>query len=82
MAEDQCSTSGYTFLVNGGTVSWSAKHQELVTLSITESKYVAATHATKKALWLHSFISEIFDKKLETMTLFSDNQSMIALTQD
>lgn len=45
--------SGYVFMVDGGAVSWSSKKQELVTLSTTEAKYIAATHATKEAIWLH-----------------------------
>jgi hypothetical protein len=43
---------------------------------------VAATHATKEALWLRSFIGELFTPLLEPTTLFSDNQSAIALTKD
>jgi Reverse transcriptase (RNA-dependent DNA polymerase) len=52
MAEDRHAISGYTFIIHGGAVSWSAKHQEIVSLSTTESEYVAATHAAKEALWL------------------------------
>jgi len=52
MAQDHYATSGYAFLINGGAVSWSTKHQEIVTLSTTESEYVGATYAVKKALWL------------------------------
>ena len=44
--------SGYAFLINGGAISWSSKKQELVTLSTAKSEYVAATYATKEALWL------------------------------
>ena len=33
-------------------------------------------------LWLQSLISQLFDVLLETTTLFSDNQSAIALTKD
>ena len=60
MAENQCATSRYAFIINGGAVSWSAKKQELVTLSTTESEYVGAVHATKEALWLRFLISQIF----------------------
>ena len=44
MAEDRdChAISGYTCLINGGAVSWSSKRQEIVSLSTTESEYVAA----------------------------------------
>ena len=82
MAEDRHVISGYTFLLNGGAVSWSAKRQEIIALSTTEAEYVAATHAAKEALWLRSFISQIFDVEISPLTLFSDNQSAIALTQD
>jgi len=82
MAEDRHAISGYAFLFHGGAVSWAAKRQEIVSLSTTESEYVAVTHASKEALWLRSLISQLFDIKLEATTLFSDNQSAIALTQD
>ena len=54
--EHRHAITGYTFLIDGGAVSWSFKKQEIVTLSTAESEYVAATHATKEAIWLHQFI--------------------------
>ena len=60
MAEDQCAITGYTFLIDGGTVSWSSKRQEIILLSTTESEYIAATHGMKGALWLCSLFSEVF----------------------
>ena len=50
--EHRDAISGYVFLMNGGAISWSSKKQELVTSSTAESEYVAATHASKEALWL------------------------------
>ena len=82
MAEDRHAISGYAFLLHGGAVSWAAKRQEIVSLSTTESEYVAVTHASKEALWLRSLISQLFDVALEPTPLFSDNQSAIALTKD
>ena len=35
MGEDHRVILGYTFLVNGGAVSWSAKRQEIISLSTT-----------------------------------------------
>jgi len=69
-------------LFNSGAISWSTRYQELITLLTIESKYIIATHTSKKALWLYLFISEIFGKKLEATILFSNNQFMITLTQD
>lgn len=82
MAEDRRAVSGYAFLIDGGAVSWSSKRQEIVSLSTTESEYVAATHTAKEALWLRSLIGELFQPFIEPTTLFSDNQSAIALTKD
>ena len=77
------SISGYVFIVDGGAVSWSSKHQELVTLSTAEAEYVALTHATKEAIWLQNFIKEIF-RNLDTIPfpLHSDNMSAITLAKD
>jgi hypothetical protein len=82
MAEDRRAVSSYAFLIDGGAVSWSSKHQEIISLSTTKSEYVAATHATKEALWLRSFIGHIFKPFTEPITLFSDNQSAITLAKD
>jgi hypothetical protein len=46
MAEDRHAISGYAFLLHGGAVSWAAKRQEIVSLLMTESEYVAITHAS------------------------------------
>ena len=80
--EHQCMITGFTFLINGGVILWGSKKQELVTLSIAKSKYVAATHTAKEALWLHQLIGEMFQPLSRPMTLYSDNQSAIVLTCD
>ena len=82
MNEDRHALSGYVFLVDGGAVSWSTKRQEIVSLLTTKSEYVAATHATKEALWLRLLIGQIFGAFTDATTLFSDNQSAIALSKD
>ena len=51
-------------------------------LSTTEAEYVAATHATKEALWLRTFLKELFGTTMEPTTLYCDNQSAIALAKD
>jgi hypothetical protein len=80
--EDRKAISGYAFMINGGAVSWSAKRQEIISLSTTESEYIAATYAAKEALWLRQLILQIFGVSLNPTTLFSDNQSAIALTKE
>jgi transposase InsO family protein len=82
MSEDRRAITGYAFLIDGGAVSWSSKKQEIISLSTTESEYVAATHGMKEGLWLRSLLAEIFEPFTDATTLFSDNQSAIALTRD
>ena len=82
MAEDRHAISGYAFLIHGGTISWSAKRQDIIALSTTEAEYVAITHAAKEAIWLRLLIFQLFQLKLEPTTLFSDNKSAIELTKD
>jgi hypothetical protein len=40
------------------------------------------THAAKEAIWLCSLIQQLFGTTLSPTTLFSDNQSAIALSKD
>src|SRR6266545_3099900 len=82
MAEDRRAVSGHAFLIHSSAVSWSAKRQEVVSLSTTESEYIAATSAAKEALWLCSLITQLFGTTLDATTLFSNNQSAIVLTKD
>ncbi|THH04461.1 hypothetical protein EW146_g10169, partial [Bondarzewia mesenterica] len=73
------------FLYDGGAISWSSKKQPIIALSSTEAEYVAATHAAKEAIWLQSFLCDIFDiskSKALPVTLHCDNQSAIALARD
>ena len=73
MAKDWHAISGYVFLIDGGTVLWSSKRQEIVSLSTTKSEYVAATHSSKEALWLRSLVSKVFGDLTSPTTLFCDN---------
>jgi len=82
MAEDRHAISGYVFVFDGGAVSWSSKKQDVISLSTTESEYVAATHSVKEALWMKNFVSQLFDPLTEPIDIFCDNQSAIALAQD
>ena len=82
MAEDRRAITGYAFLIDGSAISWSSKRQEIVSLSTTESEYVAATHGMKDVLWLRSLLSEVFRGFRNATALFSDNQVAIVLMCD
>jgi hypothetical protein len=82
VTEDWQAISGYAFLINGGAVLWSTKCQEIILPSTTESKYIAATHAAKEAIWLRLLIGQLFPCINQPTTLFSDNKLAIALSEN
>jgi hypothetical protein len=81
--DNRRSTSGYLFKIGDGAISWSSKKQRTVALSSTEAEYMAATQATKEAVWLCLLLDEIgyTQNKIPT-TIMADNQSCIALAKN
>ena len=55
--ETRTPTTGYVFTSANCPVTWSSQRQELVTLSTTESEYVAAATAAKEERFCRNFIS-------------------------
>ncbi|RXW11322.1 hypothetical protein EST38_g14534, partial [Candolleomyces aberdarensis] len=82
------SISGFTFSTGTGVISWSSKKQPIITLSSTESEYVALTHAAKEAKWLRTLLREIlpvvglgsYVDKFAPTVLYCDNQGAIKLS--
>ena len=70
---------GSAFLIDGGTISWSSRKQELVMLSTAEAEYVAAAHAAKEGIWLHLLLSKLSPPIPKTTTLHCDNQAACEL---
>ena len=73
--------SGYVFMIDGGTTSWSSKKQPMIALSTTEAEYIATTHAEKEALWLRIFIVEITQPLTCPVTVYCDNQWAILVSK-
>ena len=48
--DDRKSTSGYLFLIGGGSVSWRSKKQSSVALSTAEAEYMALASAGQEAI--------------------------------
>jgi len=63
-------------------ISWSAKKQPIIALSITKVEYLATTHAAKEAAWIHEFLNKIDQPLTNPITLLCDNQSAIMLAKD
>nr|GEV27248.1 Gag-Pol polyprotein [Tanacetum cinerariifolium] len=72
------STTGYVFTLSGEIVSWVSKLQSVVAMSITE--YVAATQASKEAVWLKILLKELGYKQ-KKITLFCDKQRTLDMKE-
>jgi phosphoribosyl-AMP cyclohydrolase len=75
------STRGYVFNLFGGAISWMSKRQAVVALSTTESEYMAATHASKEAVWLQRLCSGI-GLVQQAVRIECDSQSAIFLVKN
>ena len=54
------SISGFTFSLGSGAISWSSKKQPIITLSSTESEYIALTHSAKDIIWIQKLLFFFF----------------------
>jgi len=79
---DQRSITGHVFIMAGGAVSWSSKKQDSVALSSMEAEYMAATSATKEAIWITTFLNELKLFPVPKIKILVDNQSAISLAKN
>jgi hypothetical protein len=75
------STSGYVFNLFGRAISWTRKIHVVVALLTTEVEYIAATHASKEAVWLQRLCSSI-GLVQEAIRIDCDSQSAIFLAKN
>jgi hypothetical protein len=74
------SISGYSFQLNGGSISWKSKKQPIVAHSTCEAEYVAASLCSTKSIYLRNFFKEIGFHQSNPTILFEDNKACIDLT--
>ena len=80
--DDGRSTTGYLFCLNDTPISWCSQKQDVVALSSCEAEYMAATEATKQAIWLQELLSEIIGGEVKRTLIRVDNKSAIALAKN
>lgn len=80
--EDRKRTSGYVCVLSQASICWTSKKQEIVTLSSTEAKYVAATACACHCVWLKGLPEEIKNEAIESVEIKCDNSSTIKLSKN
>jgi hypothetical protein len=82
--DERKSTSGYTFLLGGGAITWCNKKQSCVAHSTMESEYVACSAAVQEAVWLHRFLQrlDVVASAMDPVTIYSDSMATLAYVKD
>src|SRR5215472_8475615 len=73
------SISAYIFQIDGGAISWSSQKQSIIAQSTAEAEFIAMNQATKEALWIRQFISEVFHPLIYPIKIYCDSKSAIAI---
>jgi hypothetical protein len=63
-------------------ISWQSQKQSIIVLSSTKAEYIAVATATKELIWLQAIIQELGYSLHLPSTIFCDNQSCIALSEN
>jgi hypothetical protein len=76
------STSGYIFILAGGSVRWSSRKQPTTATSSSEAEYIAASDGAKQAVWLRHFLHSIQKGSKGPTPFYMDNQSAMKLSDN
>ena len=68
------STSGWVFIFGSAAISWGSKRQVSVALSSCEAEIMAASEASKEAIFLKRFAEELGISDGSALELFEDNK--------
>lgn len=75
------STTGYCFLFGLGLISWGSERQKSVSLSTTESEYVAGSQTVKEMIWIVQLLRNL-GRNIGKPLLNMDNQSALKLIRN
>ena len=68
------STKEYIFMLNDDFISWSSKHQSMMTLFTTETEYYALSQTVKKTMWLQKLFTDLeFYTTTTKISIFIDS---------
>lgn len=79
---DRKSTTGFIFKLFNCSIMWSSKKQQTVSISSTESEFIALTVAISEVCWLLKLLSDFNIKINSAVPIFEDNQSTINIAHN
>nr|KYP55110.1 Retrovirus-related Pol polyprotein from transposon TNT 1-94 [Cajanus cajan] len=82
--DDRKSTSGFVFIMVGGSISWKSVKQTLTTTSTMEAEYVVCYEATCQAMCLKNLISDfhIVESISRPLVIYCDNIVIVHFSQN
>ncbi|XP_057867289.1 secreted RxLR effector protein 161 [Cryptomeria japonica] len=78
--KDRKSTSGICFSLGSAVISWACRKQSSVALSTAEAEYIAASVASREAVWLRKLLAGLFGQPWDPTVIHCDNQSCIKMS--
>jgi hypothetical protein len=72
------SHTGFMIYMCGAPVSWKSHKQRLVTLSSTESEYVAASTAVQELMWLRNYLGELGCRLQQSIIMEDNRHALVA----
>eukprot|EP00961_Rhodomonas_salina_P173119 2334459-Rhodomonas_salina.5 len=76
------SVTGYVLSLNNAPISWKAKRQDCVTLSSTETEYVAASMAGQEVVYLWAILLGFGHEQLTPTEVWEDNAACIQIANN
>lgn len=76
------STTGYVVNLVEAPIAWGSQIQRSVSLSTTESEYIAASHTVRELVWLERLLRNLLENEQRKPILYMDNQSAIKLIKN
>jgi hypothetical protein len=74
------STSGYAIFLGGNLVSWSSKHQHVVSRSSAEAEYRVVANGVAEASWLRQLLAELHTSPSRSTLIYCNNVSAVYLS--
>jgi hypothetical protein len=76
------STLGNIITLNGNVIHWLSQRQKSVSLSSTESEYVAMNSCSREIIWFQNLLHDIFHVHTHTSKIYIDNQAAQAWAEE